>query len=253
LSAVQDQLKPLRALLVDDEKPARTKLRTLLRNLPEISVVAEAGNASAALSQLAETEIDVVFLDIEMPGMRGLELATLLQPGISVIFATAYDEHAVRAFDLNAVDYLLKPFTLERLGQAVARVLRERSLPAATTTPLQNALRTLQPVSNHWLLQQRGRLRRIPFSAIEWVDAADNYIEIHTATQTFLDRITLREFLERVPSDQFVRIHRCSAINVSNLTSLAALTRGDAEVQLLSGKTLRVSRSFRRQLVARIS
>ncbi len=244
----------MRALIVDDEGPARSKLKALLRNFDDIALAGEAAQAVTALELLSSQEVDVVFLDIEMPGMSGLELAARLPENVSVVFATAYHEHALRAFDLNAVDYLLKPFTLERLAETIARVRRERFLMAAgalpEANPLQNALHVLQPVAQHWLVQQRGHLQRIPLADIEWIDAADNYIEIHTAKQAVLDRITLAEFLQRVPGGQFVRVHRSCAINMAHFASLSPLSRGDAEVRLINGKALRVSRRYRAQLAA---
>ncbi len=243
----------MRALIVDDEEPARNKLKVLLRDFADVAVVGEAGHAAAALEFLSGQKVDVAFLDIEMPGMSGLELAARLPEAVSAVFATAYHEHALRAFDLNAVDYLLKPFTAERLAETIARLRREHLLAPAETSPLQNALRALQPVAQHWLVQQRGHLQRIPYADIEWIDAADNYVEIHTARQTILDRITLAEFMERVSGEQFVRIHRSCAINTAYFAALTPLSKGDAEVRLISGKVLRVSRRFRAPLAGRFS
>jgi len=240
----------MRILIVDDESPARSKLRALLRSFADAEVVGEAEHAAAALARIAGDPPDVVFLDIEMPGMNGLELATMLPETVSVVFATAYHQHALRAFDLRAVDYLLKPYTAERLAQSLARLRRERAMPARPFTPLRDALHQLQPVAGHWLVQQRGHLQRIDLADIEWVDAADNYVEIHTAAGDILDRITLADFLAKVPGRQFVRIHRSYAINLAHFSALHALARGDADLTLRSGKVLRVSRRYRALLAA---
>ncbi len=240
----------LRILIVDDEAPARSKLKTLLRGFADVQVTGEAEHAPAALAQVAGSVPDVVFLDIEMPGMSGLELATLLPDSVSVVFATAYHQHALAAFDLNAVDYLLKPYTAERLAESLARLRRERALSSASGAPLHDALHALQPAAGHWLVQQRGHLQRVAVADIEWVDAADNYVEIHTAARTFLDRVTLAEFLAKVPGRRFVRIHRSCAVNPACISALDAMARGDAELTLRNGKVLRVSRRYRALLAA---
>lgn len=253
---------PLRVLIVDDEPPARAKLRRLLAAQPGISLLAEeAGDADAALRLVQAQRPDAVFLDIQMPGRSGLELALDLPEGTLCVFCTAFDQHAVRAFDLHAVDYLLKPFTPERLAESVQRLLQRRRLLAAASAvrpvaeaPRQawlSALQQIQPVPGHWLVPQRGAagLFKLPLAEVEWVAAADNYIELHAPPACHLDRCTLADFLAHASvQGRFLRVHRSHAVNPAYIVGLATLARGEAELSMRSGVKLRVSRGYRAQL-----
>ncbi|HEX6707975.1 MAG TPA: LytTR family DNA-binding domain-containing protein [Albitalea sp.] len=241
----------MRLLLVDDEPPARAKLRRLLADLPGVEVVGEAGDAEEALSVLAQTPADAALLDIQMPGMSGLALAATLPPSVLVAFTTAYDAFAVQAFELNAVDYLLKPFTRERLHACVER-LRQRLAPGARERQRQGllaALHSLQPMPGHWMVSHRGALHRIAMADIEAVEAADNYVELHTARESWLDRVTLAAFLAHPAAGSFVQVHRSFAVNVGRIARIAPLAKGDAELTMESGRTVRVSRRYREGLM----
>jgi two-component system LytT family response regulator len=243
----------VRLLIVDDEPPARAKLRRFLADIPEVEVMAEAGSADEALALLAESPADAVLMDIQMPGMTGLEAAALLDAGTLVAFTTAYDEYAVKAFELNAVDYLLKPFTRERLAACIDR-LRHRLPPPEREQQRQGLLATLhslQPVAGHWLVQHRGALHRVALADVEAVQAADNYIELHTASASWLDRTTLAGFLAHASASDFVRVHRSFAVNRIRIARVAPLAKGDAEITLDSGRVVPVSRRFRDALMPR--
>lgn len=247
---------PLRVLIVDDEPPARAKLRRLLSSQPGIDLLAEeAGDAEQALQLVHSHRPDALFLDIQMPGQSGLELALALPEDTLCVFCTAFDQHAVRAFDLHAVDYLLKPFTPERLAESVQRLQQRRKALAPKAAEVQrqgwlSALQQIQPVPGHWLVPQRGGgLFKLPLAEIEWVAAADNYIELHAPPACHLDRCTLADFLAHASvQGRFVRVHRSHAINPAHVQGLSALPRGEAELQMRSGARLRVSRSHRAQL-----
>ncbi len=241
-------------LLVDDEAPALAKLRRFLADEAEVRVVGEAADGSAALAfvEAQPDAVDAVLLDIQMPGRSGLEIATALPAHVLVAFATAYDEYAVQAFDLNAVDYLLKPYTRERLAACVAR-LRARLAPperARERQRLTTALHALQPVADHWLVADRGEMRRVPLADVECVNAADNYIELHSATATWLDRTTLASFLAHPAARGFVRVHRSCAVQPSRVLALEPLGSGDAQLRLASGRTIRLSRRYRDEWLA---
>jgi len=241
-------------LLVDDEAPALAKLRRFLADDAEVRVVAEAADGAAALAfvQAQPEAVDAVLLDIQMPGRSGLEIAAALPAHVLVAFSTAYDEYAVQAFELNAVDYLLKPFTRERLAACVAR-LRERLAPperAQQRQRLTTALHALQPVADHWLVADRGEMRRVPLADIECVNAADNYIELHAATATWLDRTTLAAFLAHPAARRFVRVHRSCAVQPARVLALEPLGSGDAQLRLASGRTIRLSRRYRDEWLA---
>lgn len=238
----------MKLLIVDDEAPARAKLRRLLQALPGITGLVEADSGPRALAAIQADPVDAALLDIQMPGMDGLTLALELPPQVLCAFCTAYDAYAVKAFELNAVDYLLKPFTAERLAQAVAR-LKER----ATARPLARgsllvALRQLQPVAGHWLVERRGSLHKLPLQDVQWVAAADNYIELHAPPHADLDRRSLASFLAHPAAAAFLRVHRCHAVNPHHIHAITPLAHGEASLTLSSGKTLRVSRAYRSRL-----
>ena len=241
-------------LLVDDEAPALAKLRRFLADEADVRIVGEAVDGTAALAFVeAQPEaVDAVLLDIQMPGRSGLEIAAALPAHVLVAFATAYDEYAVQAFDLNAVDYLLKPTTRERLAACVAR-LRARLAPperARERQRLTTALHALQPVADHWLVADRGEMRRVPLADVECVAAADNYIELHSATATWLDRTTLAAFLAHPAARGFVRVHRSCAVQPSRVLALEPLGSGDAQLRLASGRCIRLSRRYRDEWLA---
>lgn len=250
----------MRLLIVDDEPPARAKLRRLLAELPGVELVGEAGDAIEALALVEQLNPDAALLDIQLPGQSGLELALTLPDGVLCAFSTAFDQYAVRAFELNAVDYLLKPYTAERLGETMAR-MRQRlqrdrdarpSVPVRTPSQrghLLGALQQLQPLPGHWLVPQRGGgLMKLPLAQVEWVAAADNYIELHAPPACHLDRHTLADFLAHPAGQGFVRVHRSHAVNAAHIAAIEALPHGEAQLILTSGRRLRVSRSYRDQL-----
>ena len=237
----------MKLLIVDDEPPARAKLRRLLAELPGIDLVAEAADATQALAVAQALQPDAALLDIQLPGQSGLELALALPEGIACAFSTAFDQYAVRAFEMNAVDYLLKPYTRERLAETLQR-LQQRLAPSAPPARghLLSALQQLQPVPAHWLVPQRGGgLARLALDSVQWVAAADNYIELHAPPACHLDRRTLAEFLAHPAAKGFVQVHRSHAVNPVHVQAIAPLPRGEAQLTLRSGETLRISRSFR--------
>ena len=227
----------MRVLIVDDEPAARAKLRRLLAAEADVAELLEAPDAPAALAlvQTLTAPPDLALLDIEMPGGSGVQLAAALrEAGVRcVIFSTAHAEHALQAFELAALDYLLKPYTAERLGSALARV---RELLA----------RPVVPVGEWWVDGERLRL-----ADVQWISAADNYIELHLPPRSLLERVTLADALLRPGwAARFVRVHRSHAVNPSHVTRIERLGSGEAVLTLGGGEKLRVSRGYRAALDA---
>lgn len=238
----------MRLLIVDDEAPARNRLRRLLQDVPGVTSIAEADSGPHALAVLRETAIDAAFLDIQMPGMDGLSLAAELPPDVLCVFCTAFDAYAVQAFDLNAIDYLLKPCSPERLAHSVARLQQRMDSRPAARGALLTALQQMQPVAGHWLVERRGAVHKLPLQDVQWVAAADNYIELHAPPHCDLERRSLASFLAHPAATQFVRVHRSHAVNPAHISAITPLPHGELKLTLSGGATLRVSRGYRSQL-----
>ena len=240
----------IRVLIVDDEAPARDKLRRWLSEPPDVEIVGECGDGLAAAEAIERLAPDVVFLDIQMPGLSGLEVAAQLEPATAplIVFVTAFDEHAVKAFELDAVDYLLKPYDKDRLRKSLDR-LRRRD-PAVASAAVR-AARRRTGTSERLLVPQGESLELLDAAAIHWLEADDNYVHVHTAQATFMLRRTLADLLAQL-GERFARIHKSAAVNLAEVKALSPLFKGDHELELRSGATLRLSRRYKDELFARL-
>jgi two-component system, LytTR family, response regulator len=242
----------IRVMIVDDEEPARAKLRRWLGLEPDIEIVGEFADGLSAAQAIMASAPDVIFLDIQMPGLSGLQIAAQLEPAMSplLVFVTAYDAHALAAFDLNAVDYLLKPYDEERFRRALDRVRDRLHAPEHRQSAVRVA-REQTGFSDRLLVPAGGELRMIDSAAIHLLEADDNYVKIHTADQTYLLRRTLRDLLQQLGEQRFVRIHKSAAVNLAEIDALTPLFKGDYELRLRSGKLLRLSRRYTSELFSR--
>lgn len=246
----------LRILIVDDEPLARERLRTFLTRESGMEVIGECGDGPEAISAIPKLNPDLVFLDVQMPGCTGFEVLSRLgshpQPR-AVIFVTAYDRFALQAFEVHAVDYLLKPFDRARLQTALRRTLdrlhstHPDALPAGLTSLLgeiQGAARTPHRIP----VKSTGRITFVDIPDIDWVGSADNYVELHVGAQCHLLRETMSNLAARLPPNQFVRISRTTIVNVARVQELRSLFHGEYAVILRDGTQLSLSRSHRSQL-----
>jgi two-component system LytT family response regulator len=230
----------LRALLVDDEAPARARLRRLLLAHPQIDVIGEARNGREALQGVAEHAPDALFLDVQMPDIDGLSVAASLpDPAPAVVFVTAFDRYALPAFDAAALDYLLKPIDAEHVARAVQRLLAREPRGGA------------RPMPSQLLIPDRGRTHVLPVSEIEWLEAADNYVVVHAGERAPLMRRTLAALLADL-GEAFVRTQRSAAVAIAQVQAVESLAKGDATVLLRSGARVPCSRQHRAQLVERL-
>jgi two-component system LytT family response regulator len=243
----------MRALIVDDEPPARDKLRRWLAEQPDVEVVAESADGVGASQSIAAMSPDVVFLDIQMPGMSGLEVAAQLQSNAAplVVFVTAHADHALQAFELNAVDYLLKPYDKERLLRTLARVRERVRNPESRARAVQLA-REQTGASDRLLVPEGEQLRLLESRSILWIEADDNYLNIHTADRNHHMRRTMQDLLAQLGEERFARIHKSVAVNIAEISLLHPLFKGDYEVQLRNGTRLRLSRRYKDALFSRI-
>jgi two-component system, LytTR family, response regulator len=237
----------LRALIVDDEPLARDRVRALLQRDAEVEIAGEAGDGDAALRELSRWSPEICFLDVQMPGMDGFEvLRRAPRLPRAVVFVTAWNEHAVRAFDVNAADYLLKPYDEERFGRALARA-KSRARSGLDEELLRAVLRSLPPALERIQVRDRGRIVLVDPSSIDWVQAAGNYLELHAGGETHLHRETLASLEERM-GDRLVRIHRSTLVNPMRVRELRALEGGDHEVVLHDRTRLVLSRGYQSEL-----
>ncbi len=231
----------MRVLIVDDEAPARAKLRRMLAAFDDVDVVGEAIDGAQAIELVAALAPDALFLDVQMPEVGGLDVAASLPDGApALVFVTAFDRFALQAFDANAVDYLLKPVDPERLARAVQR-LRARP-PAA---------RPHAGTPQQLLIVDRGRAHVVRCADIEWLQAADNYVSVHAGGRALLMRRTLAGLLSDL-GPSFVRTHRSAAVALAQVATVQPRDKGDATVVLRSGAAVPCSRPYRAELLRRL-
>jgi two-component system LytT family response regulator len=238
----------IQALIADDELLARQKLRQLLRAEPDIEIAGEASSAREIHSIVRATAPQLLFLDVRMPGMDGLDaIAELaLSRGITlprVILTTAYDHYALRAFELNATDYLLKPFSAERLHSAVARA-REQIRTSGRREDHPQSREGANQYTARIIFKSRGRILFLPVSDIRWIGAEENYVRICTGTETHLLRETMSSMEQRLDPELFLRVHRSAIVNLRYVKEVRTETRGDFMVHLVNGQKLAMSRSY---------
>jgi two-component system LytT family response regulator len=245
----------MRVLIVDDEAPARDHVREVLERTPDVEVVAEAGDGISAAQAIQDLRPDVVFLDVRMPEMDGFEVLAALADGDVplIIFVTAFDAFAVRAFDVHAVDYVLKPFDTERLQQAVVRAAERMKGIQGRDHELRLAklLAEMPPRPLERVLVKTGeRFELVRLVDVEWIEAAGNYVTLHLGTRTPLLRHTLNGIERSLDPERFRRIHRSTIVNLDRVKDIRPLLGGEYCVRLLDGTELRVSRGYRHRILS---
>ena len=260
----------LRAIIVDDEPLARKGLKMLLAETGGVEVVAECSNGREAVNRVAELESDLLFLDIQMPGMSGFDVVARLQQDNMplIIFVTAYDEYAVRAFDVHAVDYLLKPIAAERLEDAVRRARRHRQADEAagdkqrlldlimsvTGRSEQSVARLLKDHRGvkSWpgkiTIRDGNETTLLPTERIDWVDAAGDYMCIHADNETHVMRITMKELIDQLDPTTFQRVHRSTIVNLDRVTRVRAHRNGEFHLILNNDVSIKMSRSYKEKV-----
>jgi len=242
---------PLRLVIVDDEELARRMVREFLASMPDIDIVAECANGFEAVKAVADLHPDVLLLDVQMPKLNGFEVIELVGRDVAVVFTTAHDEYALRAFEVHAVDYLLKPFNAERLSNALSRVrerlARRETLPAAA---LAAAARPPGVASTRVLVRDGARVHVIPADAIDYVQAQDDYVAYHAEGKQFLKEQTLAEVETSLDPARFVRVHRSYVLNLDRLARVELDERENRVATLTTGERLPVSRSGHARLTA---
>ncbi len=244
-----------RTLIVDDEALARERLRQLLAEQPEIELVGECADGREAVDTIQKQSPDLIFLDIQMPELNGFEVleAISAEPMPVIVFVTAHDKFALRAFEVHAVDYLLKPFDRERFGSALRRALqqvkhREDPARAEAQAAVLTEVQTQAKPIDRLAVKSGGRIRILRTADILWIESAHNYVEIHEEKQSHLLRDTISAIEQKLPPDKFVRISRSTIVNVEKIKELEPLFYGEYTVTLHNGKRLTLSRRYRKKL-----
>jgi len=236
----------IRVLIVDDEPLARSNLKVLLRQDTDIESIAECGSGAEAIAEIRSTRPDLVFLDVQMPECSGFDVLEQLKADDFlpvIVFVTAYDEYALRAFDAGALDYLLKPFDDARFTLAMQRA---RQKIAALTAAQPQEISRLK-------VRSAGHVVYVPIPDIDWVEAADYYVCLHVGPKSHLLRQSMAELEQELDSKIFCRIHRSAIVNLRRVRALEVDSAGEYEVVLESGRKLRLSRRFRKDLQARMA
>lgn len=262
----------LTAYIVDDESLARKGLALRLQPFTQVELVGESGSSRQALEEIIQLRPDVVFIDIQMPGLNGFELLRELQQRLEelpvVVFVTAFDQYAIKAFEVRALDYLLKPVDEERLKETLERVEQERQ-PSEYEKTQQKLVDLVSEVTGqkgdailerlaagadvsdlnrypeHLAIKDSGEITRVPVNQIEWVDAAGDYMCIHAAGETFILRRTMKELEQELNPNRFQRVHRSAIVNIDQVEKLCTRHNGEYHLALKNGQNLKVSRSYK--------
>ena len=249
----------IRTLIIDDEPLARKRVKQLLASAKEFQVIGEARNVAEAVSACLELRPDLVFLDVEMPdgsGFDALEKLSKAENMPAVVFVTAYDQYTIKAFDVYAVDYLLKPFSEERFHQAAARV-RERLSRASDQDlnqqikNLLSHLKTNRDFLDRLVINHKDRLVVISVKEVDSVTAYGNYLKVHTAGKTYLLRYTINNLSQRLDPEVFLRIHRSTIVNAERIKELQPMFGGQFAVILKDGSEFVLSRNYRKEVLSR--
>jgi two-component system, LytTR family, response regulator len=239
----------LRILVVDDEAVARRRIRRLLEREPDVTSIDEASNGSDALESMQRDPPDLVFLDVQMPEFDGFELLAKLPEDClpRVIFVTAYDRYALRAFDVHAIDYLLKPFSASRLQLALERA-RERIRTQQVDRGLAGlvaSMRARPAYLSRISVKTGGRIVLVDIRAVDWMEADDNYVRLHCGTREYAVRESLSALERQLDPDVFIRIHRSVLVRIDRIREFQPATHGDMDVILRDGTQLTLSRTWR--------
>lgn len=234
----------LRVLIIDDEEPARMLIREYLKIFSNIDIIGEATNGFEGVQIINDQQPDLIFLDIQMPKLTGFEMLELIDPKPHIIFSTAFDQFAIKAFEMSAIDYLLKPYSKDRFKQAVNKVLKKAKRHVQIVETKQQILSSLENTSellSRIALRIGNKIKVIPIDEISHLESDDDYVKIHVGEAVFLKEKTMKYFESHLNSEQFVRIHRSFILNVNFLDRLERYEK-DSYVALLKDQSrLKVS------------
>ena len=246
----------IKVLIIDDEAPARDLLRHYLLTYPEIEIAGEADNGFTAIKMIREQKPQLIFLDVQMPKLTGFEMLELIDDPPSIIFSTAFDQYAIRAFEMTAVDYLLKPYSKERFDVAMQKALNKIHSGIYAQPELQKFRNAVAPPSGtltRIAVKDRQQIYVIPVNDIDYMEADGDYVKLHTAKKAYLKEKTMKYFEENLPSQQFIRIHRSYIVNVNEVAKIELYEKDSYRVHLKNGEKLKASSNGYKTLKAAVS
>lgn len=238
-------------LIIDDEKLARDLLREYLEPMQEVEILDECAKGSEAVEKINKLRPDLIFLDVQMPGMTGFDVLDEIDHEPYVIFTTAYDQYAIKAFEKNAVDYLLKPLDQERFRQAIDRALKRKKMDEGDIENLLGSLRQVNhkgSYDSHIFVQKSEKLYNLPVEEIVYLEASGDYTIISTKNDQFVSSSGIGKLEEMMNPDTFIRVHRSTIVNVNYLKEIERHFNGGMVVKMLSGKSFPVSRTYAKQI-----
>ena len=250
--------RKIRTLIVDDEPLARKRLQRLLSDETDVEVVGECGDGLEAVEAIRSRTPDLVFLDVQMPGLDGFGVVEQVGPEAipAVVFVTAYDQHALRAFEVSALDYLLKPFLPERFQRAMGRARKQLSGDRDERTQEKLVQLLAQVSGRRWLdrllVKSESRVYFLKAEEIDWVEAADNYVQLHVGKEVHLLRETMARLEASLDPARFLRIHRSTIVNLDRVKEMHPWFSGEYVVLLNDGTQLRLSRGYRAKMEERL-
>jgi two-component system LytT family response regulator len=233
----------IKAIIIDDEPLARSVVKEYLKHYTDITLVAECGDGFEGVKAIMQFQPHLIFLDIQMPKINGFEMLELIEQPPAVIFTTAFDEYAMKAFETHAVDYLLKPFTTERFEKALEKFFNHAPVIKKNTENLIQSMNHLPAQSERVVVKTGGKIKIIPVPDILYLEAADDYVKIHTKDGNYLKNKTMNYFEQVLPDKQFIRVHRSFIINVSEITRIDNYEKENHLAILKSKTTVPVSRA----------
>lgn len=237
---------PFKVIIIDDEKLGREIIKKYLSSFPQFTLAAECSNGFEGIKQINEHHPDLIFLDIQMPKITGFEMLELLEKPPFIIFTTAYDQYAIKAFEVNAIDYLLKPFSLERFNEAVNKALekisgKENAAPEINKLIIHNAgnINYLERI----IIKDGPEVSIVPVDSILFIEAQDDYVMIHTQDKKYIKQQTMKYLEEHLNPEDFIRIHRSFITAVAQITKIELLEKETYQIRLKNNKSLPVSKS----------
>jgi len=246
----------IKTVLIDDEPLARSIVKEYLQSFPEISIAQECNDGFEGLKAIAQHKPDLVFLDIQMPKINGFEMLELIEQPPAVIFTTAFDEYAIKAFESRAIDYLLKPFGEDRVAYALERVrtfLAGKPDRAAHQDHMSEFLRTTrEPPPSCLLVKRDGRVLVLRPRDIDWIEAVGDYVTVHVGTESHLTRSTLSDMQKRLAVEGFVRVHRSRLVNLAHVREFRPSSRSESTIILKNGARLEASYALLKEIQERL-